>query len=185
MPREWSVEGIVAATLPLLAVLTVVELWGGLVLDASQAVLTRYPSLLTLVPGIIAVGGNLGSVLASRLSTAFHLGTLSFAPTDDALVGNAAATIALAATLFPAVGAGAWGARYALGDVVLPAGTVVLIAGVSGLLLAVVAIGIATVATYAAFRLQLDPDDVVVPVVTTTCDVLGVVVFLAVVGATV
>ena len=185
MPEEWSVRGIVAATFPLLAVLTVVELWGGLVLDGSRAVLTQYPTLLTLVPGIIAVAGNLGSVLASRLSTAFHLGTLSFAATDDELAGNAAATLALAATLFPAVGAGAWLARYALGDVALALGTVVFIAAASGLLLAVVAVAIATTATYAAFQLQLDPDDVVVPVVTTTCDVLGVVVFLLVVGATV
>lgn len=185
MTQEWSIEGIVAATLPLLTVLTVVELWGGLFLDASQAVLTTYPSLLTLVPGIIAVAGNLGSVLASRLSTAFHLGTLSFSPTDEALAGNAAATLALAGTLFPAVGAGAWFARYALGDVVLPAMTVVLIAAVSGLLLAVVAVCIATAATYTAYRLKLDPDDVVIPVVTTTCDVLGVVVFLLVVGLTV
>jgi len=185
VPEEWSVRGIVAATFPLLAVLTVVELWGGLVLDGSRAVLTQYPTLLTLVPGIIAVAGNLGSVLASRLSTAFHLGTLAFAPTDDELAGNAAATLALAATLFPAVGAGAWVARYALGDVALGLGTVVFIAAASGLLLAVVAVAIAASATYAAFQLQLDPDDVVVPVVTTTCDVLGVVVFLLVVGATV
>nr|WP_272931514.1 magnesium transporter [Halobacterium noricense] len=169
----------------MLVALTVVELWGGLVLDASRDVLTKYPSLLTLVPGIIAVAGNLGSVLASRLSTAFHLGTLAFDPTDDALAGNAAATFALAATLFPAVGAGAWLARYALGDAALGLGTVVFIAAASGLLLAVVAVAIATTATYAAFELQLDPDDVVIPVVTTTCDVLGVVVFLLVVGAVV
>nr|WP_208288482.1 magnesium transporter [Halobacterium sp. R2-5] len=169
----------------MLVALTVAELWGGLVLDGGRAVLTRYPTLLTLVPGIIAVAGNLGSVLASRLSTAFHLGTLAFDPENDALAGNAAATLALAATLFPAVGAAAWVARYALGDVSLALATVVFIAAASGLLLAVVAVAVATTATYAAFQLQLDPDDVVVPVVTTTCDVLGVVVFLLIVGATV
>jgi mgtE-like transporter len=183
--QEWTIEAIVAATFPLLVVLTVVELWGGLVLNAGQAVLTRYPSLLTLVPGIIAVAGNLGSVLASRLSTAFHLGTLSFDPNDDDLAGNALATFALAATLFPAVGAGAWVARVALGDVELALGTVVFIAAASGVLLAFVAVAIAVTATYAAYQFQLDPDDVVIPVVTTTCDVLGVVVFLLVVGATV
>lgn len=185
MGQAWTVRGIVAATFPLLVVLTVLELWGGLVLNAGQAVLTQYPSLLTLVPGIIAVAGNLGSVLASRLSTAFHLGTLSFDPTDDHLAGNALATFGLAATLFPAVGAGAWVARYALGDAALSLVTVVFIAAASGVLLAVVAVAIAITATYAAYQFQLDPDDVVVPVVTTTCDVLGVVVFLLVVEATV
>nr|WP_325064113.1 magnesium transporter [Halobacterium bonnevillei] len=74
---------------------------------------------------------------------------------------------------------------YALGDAALSLVTVVFVATASGLLLAVVAVAIATTATYAAYRLRLDPDDVVIPIVTTTCDVLGVVVFLLVVGATV
>jgi len=32
--------------------------------------------------------------------------------------------------------------------------------------------------TYVAYRLELDPDDVVIPVVTNVCDVLGVVVLV-------
>src|SRR6056297_3474515 len=94
--------------LPVLLALTLVELGSGLVLGGFEATLLRYPSLLVLVPVTIGTAGNLGSVLASRLSTAFHLGTLSFDPRDDDLAGNAVATVALAVTLFPAVGAGAW-----------------------------------------------------------------------------
>jgi mgtE-like transporter len=45
----------------------------------------------------------------------------------------------------------------------------------SGISLAVLAVLVTVVVTYAAYRLELDPDDVVIPVVTNTCDVLGVV----------
>jgi len=50
------------------------------------------------------------------------------------------------------------------------------VANLSGLVLALLAVAVALAATYAAYRFGLDPDDVVIPVVTNTCDVLGVVV---------
>jgi mgtE-like transporter len=180
-PTYWRVRDITRAMLPVLLVLTLVEIGSGLVLGSFEATLLRHPSLLVLVPVTIGTAGNLGSILASRLSTALHLGTLSFAPADDHLAGNAAATVALAATLFPAVGAGAWLlARATTGtDLALP--TVVAVALASGLALAVLAVGVAVAATYAAYRLRLDPDDVVIPVVTNVCDVLGVVVLFVVV----
>ncbi|MFC6727026.1 magnesium transporter, partial [Halobium palmae] len=107
MPTEWTVRAITRAMLPVLLVLTLVEIFSGLVLGAFEDSLLRYPSLLVLVPVTIGTAGNLGSILASRLSTAFHLGTLSFDPSDDELLGIALATVALAATVFPAVGVGA------------------------------------------------------------------------------
>ena len=181
MQTEWSVRAITRATLPILLGLTVVEIGSGLVLGSFEETLLTYPSLLTLVPVTIGTAGNLGSVLAARLSTAFHLGTLSFDPTDDQLAGNAVATIVLALTIFPVVGAGAWVLSLALGSARLPLLTVVAVALTSGVLLAVVAIVVTLVATYAAYRFELDPDDVVIPVVTNACDVLGVVVLFLVV----
>ncbi|WP_367176699.1 magnesium transporter [Haloarcula rubripromontorii] len=173
---QWSVSGIVRTMFPILVVLTAIELGSGLVLDTFEGTLLQYPSLLVLVPVTIGMAGNLGSILAARFSTAFHLGLLSFTPTDDRLAGNAIATLALAVTLFPLVGAGAWLLQTVIGGAALPLRTVVLVALVSGGLLAVLAIVVTTVTTYAAYRFELDPDDVVIPVVTNVCDVLGVVV---------
>ncbi len=96
--------------------------------------------------------------------------------TDDRLAGNAIATVALAVTLFPLVGAGAWLLQAVIGGTALPLRTVVLVALVSGSLLAVLAIVVTTVTTYAAYRFELDPDDVVIPARHELCDVLGVVV---------
>ena len=183
MPTEWTVRAITRATLPVLLALTLVEVGSGLVLGSFEAALLRYPSLLVLVPVTIGTAGNLGSVLASRLSTAFHLGTLSFSPGDETLAGNAVATVALAATVFPVIGAGAWALAAVVGATRLPVGTVVVVALASGLALAVLAVAVAFVATYAAYRFGLDPDDVVIPVVTNVCDVLGVVVLFAAVRA--
>jgi mgtE-like transporter len=172
---DWTVGAITRRLFPILAVLTVLELVGGLTLGSFEATLRRYPSLLVLVPVTIGTAGNLGSVLSARLSTAFHLGLLGFNPTDDRLAGSSTAPVALPVTLFPFVGAGAWLLSSITGGTRLPLATVVAVATASGTVLAVVAIVVAAVATYAAYRLGLDPDDVVIPVVTNTCDVLGVV----------
>lgn len=174
--QYWSVLGIVRAMLPVLTVLTVVELGSGLVLDTFEETLLQYPTLLVLVPVTIGMGGNLGSILAARLSTAFHLGILSFAHDDDRLGGNALATGGLALTVFPPVGAGAWLLQTLLGEAQLSLATVVAVASLSGLALAILAVLVAATVTYAAYRLELDPDDIVIPVVTNTCDVLGVLV---------
>jgi mgtE-like transporter len=167
--------------LPVLLVLTLVEIGSGLVLGSFKTALLTYPSLLVLVPVTIGTAGNLGSILAARLSTAFHLGTLSFSPDDETLAGNALATLALSLTVFPAVGAGAWVLSALISETALAVSTVVFVATASGAILAVLAVVVTVVATYAAYRFGLDPDDIVIPVVTNICDVLGVVVLVAVV----
>jgi mgtE-like transporter len=180
MTTDWTVRAIMRAALPVLLVLTLVEIGSGLVLGSFESDLLRYPTLLVLVPVTIGTAGNLGSVLAARLSTAFHLGTLSFAPDDDLLAGNAVATVVLALTVFPVIGVGAWVLASLTVGAVLAPGTVLLVAVVSGAALAVVAVVVTAVATYWAYRFELDPDDVVIPVVTNVCDVLGVVVLFVV-----
>lgn len=178
---DWTVRAITRAMVPVLLVLTTIEIGSGLVLGTFEADLLRYPSLLILVPVTIGTAGNLGSILAARLSTAFHLGTLSFAVDDDRLLGNALATVALALTVFPVVGVGAWGFGALTGGPALSLPTVFAVAVTSGAILSVLAVFVTLVATYVAYRIELDPDDVVIPVVTNTCDVMGVVVLFIVV----
>ncbi|MDS0295928.1 magnesium transporter [Halogeometricum luteum] len=179
MPTEWTVRDITRAMLPVLLALTLVELGSGLVLGSFESQLYRYPTLLALVPVTIGTAGNLGSILAARLSTAFHLGTLSFDPTDEELAGNALATVALSVTVFPVVGAGAWLLTSLVGGTALPVQTVLTVSLASGVVLAVLAVAVTLAATYAAYRFELDPDDVVIPLVTNSCDVLGVLVLFA------
>jgi len=178
MTDPWSVRSITRTLLPILFVLTGLELLSGLALGAFEATLLRYPSLLVLVPVTIGTAGNLGSVLSARLSTDIHLGLLVFSPENDRLVGNGLASVLLALTVFPLVGAGAWAVTWVTGRVRLTPGTVVAVAFVSGLVLAVLVVAVTLVTTYLAVRYELDPDDVVIPTVTNVSDVLGVVVLV-------
>lgn len=182
MVTAWSIRDITRSILPILVILTLLEILGsGIVLDSFADTLLTNPSILVLVPVMIGTAGNLGSILASRTSTAFHLGTLSFHPDDPILRGGALSTLALAVTVFPLVGTAAWVLTGLVSTQELPLVTVVLVATTSGIVLAILAILVTLVATYAAYRFQLDPDNVVIPIVTNVCDVLGVIVLLGVV----
>ena len=160
---------------PLLVVLSVLEMGSGFVLESLEATYLDNPTLLVLVPVMIAMGGNLGAILSSRLSTRLHLGTLEFDPRNRVLWTNVAAIMLLALTVFSALGVAAW----VVGRVVaqpMPLVDLLVISLVSGLILAVLAVLLSVSATYVSYRQGLDPDDTTIPVVTNVCDICGVIV---------
>lgn len=77
-------------------------------------------------------------------------------------------------------GIAAWAIELALGGS-LGFGRVLLIALVSGLLLAVLVVA-SVAAVELSYRTGLNPDDTTIPVVTTVCDIVGVLILFAVVS---
>lgn len=179
----WSVRAIVGTMMPILVALSVLEMGSGFVLHELEKTFLDRPTLLVLVPVMIAMGGNLGAILSSRLSTRLHLGTLDFSPRNPVIITNVVATLALAATVFAALGVSAYGlSRLPVVNVGggMTLRETVTVSFVSGMALAVVAVVLSVSATYASYRMGLDPDDTTIPVVTNLCDILGVVILAAV-----
>ncbi|MFP4633084.1 MAG: magnesium transporter [Halobacteriales archaeon] len=165
--------------MPLLVVLSLAEMASGMVLEDLKEVYVTYPTLLVLVPVMIGMGGNLGAILSSRLSTALHLGTLDFRWDDRVIRTNVVAISMLAATAFVALGFLAYGLStlpYVDVGGGMSLGDTLSISVVSGGLLTVLVVALSLTATYVSYRLGVDPDDTTIPVVTNGCDILGVVV---------
>ena len=176
---SWDAGHIVRTMFPLLIVLSVIVLWAGISLNDADALLDQYGLLAIMVPAMIGMGGNLGSILSARLTTRLHLGTTTFDPTDRVLWANVAGVFALAATVFATLAVGVW----LIGQVVgtgLTLWELVVISLGSGLAIAAVAVVASVVATYGSYRLGVDPDDTTIPIVTNVVDVFGMVIFLAV-----
>nr|WP_049894478.1 magnesium transporter [Salinarchaeum sp. Harcht-Bsk1] len=169
----WSVGHIVRTMAPLLLVLSVLELGSGLVLESLQSTYLGNPTLLVLVPVMIGMGGNLGAIMAARLSTQLHLGTISFDPREPQLRAGILAIMGLAATVFTVLAIVAYGLGHLLGSP-MALSDLLTISLVSGLSLAAIAVSLGIAATYVSYRRGYDPDDVTVPVVTNVCDILGV-----------
>ncbi|AGB33375.1 MgtE integral membrane region [Natrinema pellirubrum DSM 15624] len=173
--NTWSIRSIVATMFPILIALSILEMGSGYVLEELEETYLANPTLLVLVPVMIGMGGNLGAILSSRLSTRLHLGLLEFDPRDEVLWTNVVAIFGLAATIFTALGIVAWLVGQFIAE---PMALVdlMLISVVSGMVLAGLAIVLSVLATYVSYKQGLDPDDTTIPIVTNVCDILGVIV---------
>ena len=63
-------------SLPILALAGVVDILAGITIQNRFASFLKYPALLVMVPAFLEDSGSLGAILAARVSTKLHLGTL-------------------------------------------------------------------------------------------------------------
>ena len=176
---SWETRTIVTNMFPLLVVLCVIVLWAGITLEDAEALLEQYGLLAVMVPTMVDMGGNLGAILSSRLSTRFHLGTTEIDLKDRVLWSNIAAVLALAATIFTALALGAWVIGQVIGAP-LALSTLLVISLTSGMSVAVIAVVFSLLATYGSYKLGVDPDDTTIPIVTNVVDVCGMIIFIGV-----
>jgi len=176
---SWEWRSIVRNMFPLLLVLSVIVLIAGITLEDARQLLEEYGILAVMVPTMVDMGGNLGAILSARLSTRFHLGTTELDPRDRELWANIGAILALAVTIFTALAIGAYLLGRLTGSVIRLPHLLVISLG-SGLIVTVIAIVFSFAATYASYRLGIDPDDTTIPIVTNVVDVFGMIVFIGV-----
>ena len=175
----WKWQTIVGNMFPLLIVLSVIVLWAGITLEEAEELLSEFALLAVMVPTMVDMGGNLGAILSSRLSTRFHLGTTELDPRDRVLWANVAAVLALAFSIFTTLAVGA----YLVGQVIgaeLSLSELLTISLVSGMSVAVIAVVFSFGTTYVSYRMGIDPDDTTIPIVTNVVDVFGMVIFISV-----
>ncbi|MDQ3967197.1 MAG: magnesium transporter, partial [Thermoproteota archaeon] len=109
------------STLPLLVVMAAIGTLSGVVLQEFEDELLKFPSTLILVPALIGVGGNLGAILSSRLSTAVHLGILELNMSNIVFKNNVLAVVIASVFIFLILGlsAFAFGALFGVASVSL------------------------------------------------------------------
>ncbi len=176
---SWETKTIVTNMFPLLVVLCVIVLWAGITLEDAEELLEQYGLLAVMVPTMVDMGGNLGAILSSRLSTRFHLGTTKIDLRDRVLWADIAAVLGLAATIFTALALGAWAIGQVI-DASLALTTLLLISLSSGMAVAVIAVIFSLLATYGSYKLGVDPDDTTIPIVTNVVDVCGMIIFIGI-----
>ena len=145
-------------------------------LATADGTLADLPGLLLLVPGAIALRGNVFGAMGSRLGTAVHAGTFRLSARPDGVVGqNLLGAAALSLVLSAVLGLMARGTAIAFG--VTPTMTLadfVVVSTLGGLLASVfvgaVTLGLAT----GSIRFDWDLDNVLAPLVSTLGDLATV-----------
>jgi mgtE-like transporter len=170
----WKLDSVLRSTLPLLVVMAAVGTLSGVVLQEFEEELLKFPSTLILVPALIGVGGNLGAILSSRLSTAVHLGILELNMSNIVFKNNLLAVAIASVFIFLILGLSAFtfGALFGVGSLSLD--VVLMLAMASGGILMTVVVPVSILVIYYSHKLRLDPDDIAIPLVTTIGDITGV-----------
>jgi mgtE-like transporter len=165
---------IVIESLPILALAGVVDLLAGITIQNRFTSLLKFPALLVMVPAFLEDSGSLGAILAARVSTKLHLGTLGErgaswrAATDDVML-----VYLYAIPVFVFLGLTSTVVASVLNKAspgILDMLGVSLIAGFLATTASVVVGFYSAVATH---RFGLDPDNHSIPLVTSSLDLLG------------
>ncbi|MBS3781071.1 MAG: magnesium transporter [Candidatus Thermoplasmatota archaeon] len=157
----------------LLAIMGVIGITGGSVLGSIEETLLIYPILLFLVPVLNGVGGNLGAVLGARISSAIHTGKIEPELYDVELRDNMLVMMAMGFFVFFVFALG-----MAIANIFLNFGvsslqifTVIIGGGfITVFLITLITVGV----SLWSYHKGLDPDNIVIPVETTTCDFIGI-----------
>ncbi|MBI3335360.1 MAG: magnesium transporter [Candidatus Portnoybacteria bacterium] len=159
------------------------QVFAGFFLENSIAILLMTPGILIFLPALLAQGGNLSSFIASRLATQLHLGTLRPEFIIRGRVVNEMLIVALLSLfIFPFLGTTAFLLQEVLAiphmsffriiQITLEAGflTTLLVAIVLGFSVSII-----------SWRLNLDPDDVTIPILSAVADLFGILFLLLVI----
>ena len=149
---------------------------GGLVLALSEDTLSQLPGLLLLLPGAIALRGNIFGSMGSRLGTAAHMGTFGLSyRIDSVLIQNllASGSLSLISSLILAVLAKGTASAFGLSPAMSLADFIV-ISVLGGVLSSIDLDAVTVVLSVGSVKYEWDLDNVVAPLVTTTGDLLTV-----------
>jgi mgtE-like transporter len=170
----YTVEGIIRRGLPVLTITCVMGIIVGQILNTRENSLLSMPAILILIPSLVKIGGDTGSMLGARLSSAFHMG-LGDRISRNPVVHNsviAAAIVGSVSSIFVSM-------LVFLASKLMGFGMpFITLLGIS-----LIAVGIelsvvysATVAiAFASHRFGMDPDDTVIPLIASLGDLVGVI----------
>ncbi len=163
--RESLVVVIVAGALSLVA---------GLTLEGRLESLADYPALLALVPAFLASAGSLGGILSNRLTSRLHLGTIEPTSIPTGAARRDILDIFLLAVPIFALASVVADLISVLADLRSPGpATMVGVALVGGLLATTCSALVAYYGAIVSYRAGIDPDNVGIPLVTSSIDLAG------------
>ena len=177
-----EIRRIVAESVPVLSAALLLSTMAGLVAEKRLTLLAAVPALLVLMPAFVSSAGSLGGILSSRVSTNLHLGLADATMRPGREVRRDALLVLLIGLpiyVFNAIGAQALATL--LGQRSPGMVAMLFTSMVGGLFTVLFVIALAYYGTVAAWRVNLDPDTVGLPLVTASVDFVGVAILVTVV----
>ncbi len=163
--RESLAVVVVAGSLSLVA---------GLTLEGRLDSLAETPALLALVPAFLASAGSLGGILSNRLTSRLHLGTVEPTTFPTGAARRDILDVYLLAVPIFALASLVADLISVLADLASPGPLAMVgVALVGGLLATTCSALVAYYGAIVSYRAGIDPDNVGIPLVTSSIDLAG------------
>lgn len=170
----YDFKKIVSDSYQIILTSVAIGLVAGYMLDFYSGKITAIT--LAMIPPINGIGGNIGSILGARISSELHLGTITPDFQDQsALRLNLTASASLGLLVFSFTGAIFFIISLLSGSTYIESLRIASIFFGSGMLLTGIISFTSITAAFLSYTRGIDPDNVVIPIVTTIVDVAGVV----------
>lgn len=162
------------------AIVPILDVLAGTLLESQADRFFRYPGLLILVPPLISQAGALAGILASRLSSKLQLGvtTARGVPEPPALV-DGGLVVASGFSIFLFIGTVGFALATVVGRATPGAATTIWGTVLAGLFLLPLILLLGYYLAVGTTRFGLDPDNHSVPLSTGVMDLVGVVAFVS------
>jgi len=171
----YSLRRILWESYPVLVLCAVISLSAGLILQSQIENIKALPIILIMIPPINGINNNVCSILGARLASALHMGTIEpRLGRQRVLRRNINATWLMSLGVFSFTSVIFFGMALTAG-LGLTRSMVIMLAFFAA---SMVAIGVTMLCTiglaFLSFNRGLDPDNIVIPIVTSIGDVMGV-----------
>lgn len=177
--RSVQYRKIVLQSLVILVLAGALDGFAGAFIELNIHTIISLPMVIVMLPAFLETGGNIGNVLAARLSTKLHLGTIqSFRFTPD-LKREILGSMTLAYITFPVLGLLTYIVSSLFGVTGLTLTRAVLLSTVGGIILHLIIIFFTMFTAILSFKYGLDPDNVTIPLLTSATDIIGVLALFA------
>ncbi|HQM95002.1 MAG TPA: magnesium transporter [Methanofastidiosum sp.] len=173
--NSFYAKRILKESIGFLAICALLSTLAGSVLDKNLEFIVIFPLLLVLAPLFNAENGNIGSILSARISTSFYLGRseITFIPKFD-ILKEFSYTFIITILLFPILAILAFGLSaisnipqmefWILFKISI---FVAVVSSIAGMLTSYYL-------TYFSIKTNIDPDNVVIPLLTSVMDIASV-----------
>ena len=165
---------IVKESLPILLICGVLGVFSGSALTSRIEGFIAIPGLLILIPPFLEDGGAIGGILASRLSSSLHLGTLEY---EKLFSRGVLRLFLLSHTLsifvFSMVAVFGYLSAHLLDIQTLPFADILIVSILAGEILTIIVNFVTYYTAILSFKKGIDPDNVTIPIITSVIDLVG------------
>ncbi len=171
MRYEW--KEIFKESAPLLSLMAFIGIMGGQILHNIEDTLLIFPIFLVILPMMNGLGGNLGAILGARISSGLHSGYINPDIFDVEMGDNMHLTLIAGSITYITVAVVVASSTMVINLHVLATNLIIIIIG-AGMIITVSTLLLTVLVSLWSYKKRIDPDNVVIPVITTLADFISI-----------